>query len=562
MSDDNPEHDLRSVFAKARPWLIGVGLAAALGGLYYFLGTRGPRQVGMSSVAVDAADDDALRKLSDEVAKAEAIWRAADERGQGNSPEARAALGLAVEKQRERVRQDARATPAASEHLRRLEQSVADVEVRENLSRIAALEKEAGEARRHGRSGEAVEKFRAALALLQGVNRSNAAAAFKDLPRESRLKLDLEILEAEPLSRQVMNARAKAEVAAREERWDDVREAFQELLAAQSRINREYPRTPFVDAAAEDRVEGQIQSLQAASLAATVRDKVSGGEENALAGRHAEAARLFALAFEAQEKINTLFPKSRQYSQSTLDDLEARRQTALSADGLSTVQTLDGEIAALLRSEDLAAAQNKIAEAAQLVAALWRDFPRSRKLDETLRERVSYRAAKSASLAAVHGAVLPKVRALPSGSAGVSSAARVLSSEVPQALYALVMDKNPSRTPGEARAVDSVNWLEAQDFCRRLGWLLGRTVRLPTEAQYRAALGVKAGGASAEGDGSNFVDLTGGVAEWLDSTLADSTAVIAGGSYLDSAEALAAVPLARVSKTERARHVGFRIVVD
>lgn len=552
MSDDDSEHRLSSVFARARPWLIGVGVAAALGGLYYFLATRGPRKVDAAAITVATSDDEALRKLSDEVAKAEAIWRAADETGQSSSPEARAALALAVTKQRERVRQDARSTPAESERLRRLEQFVADAGVRENLDKISALEKEALAARQAERSGEAVEKYRAALALLQAMNRSNAAASFKDLPRESRLKLDLEILEAEPLSRAVMNARAKAELAARTERWDEVREAFQELLAAQSRINREYPRTPFVDAAAEDRVEGQIQSLKAASLAQTVLDKVSGGEVNARAGHHAEAARLFALALKAQETINAELPKSRQASQAVAEDLEARRQTALSMAGLAQVQALDGEITGLLKARDVAAAQKKIAEAEEIAVEVWRDFPRSRKLDAALRERVSYRAAKSASLTAIHDSVYPKLRTLASGTGGdAAGGAQLLTSEVPQRLYALVMDKNPSRTPDEGRAVDSVNWTEAQAFCQRLGWLLGRAVRLPTEAEYRAAVGAR-----------GFNDLTGGVAEWLDSTEADLAAVIAGGSYLDSAEALTAVPLVRVSKTERARHVGFRIVVE
>jgi len=552
MSDDDSEHGFASVFAKARPWLIGVGVAAALGGLYYFLATRGPRKVDAAAITVATSDDEALRKLSEEVAKAEAIWRVADEKGQSSSPEARAALALAVTKQRERVRQDARSTPAESERLRRLEQFVADAEVREKLDKVSALEKEALAARQAERSGEAVEKYRAALALLQAVNRSNAAAAFKDLPRESRLKLDLEILEAEPLNRQVMAARAKAEVAARAERWDEVREAFQELLAAQSRINREFPRTPFVDAGAEDRVEGQIQSLKAAELARTVLDKVGGGEVNARAGRHSEAARLFAAALKAQETINTELPKSRQASQTTADDLEARRQTALSMDGLTKMQALDGEIGVLLKGRDVAAAQKKIVEAEEIAVAVWRDFPRSRSLDVGLRERVSYRAAKSGSLAAIHESVFPKLRELRTeSSGGAVGGARLLSSEVSQQLYALVMDKNPSRTVGEGRAVDSVNWTEAQAFCQRLGWLLGRAVRLPTEAQYRAALSV-----------GGFNDLTGGVAEWLDSTEADSTAVIAGGSYLDSAEALKAVPFARVSKTERARHVGFRFVVE
>ncbi|MGC4073668.1 MAG: SUMF1/EgtB/PvdO family nonheme iron enzyme [Nibricoccus sp.] len=552
MSDDFDQNDSNAL-RKLRPWLIGAGVSVALGGFYYFLATRGPRRVDASVVTAINADDQSLKKLSDEVAQSEAIWRAADEKGLGTSSEARAALALAVDKQRERVRRDPRSSPAESERLRQLERYVADAEVRERLETVSILEAEARVAQQADRHEEAVEKLRASLALLQKVNRSGADASLKDIARESRLQLDLEIMEAEPLSRQVMNARAKAEIAARAERWGEVREAFQELLAVQSRINREYPRTPFVDPAAEERIEGKIQSLQAESLAETVHDKVSGGEENMLAGNHAQAARLYGLAYEAQEKINVRFPKSGQYSPSRLDDLEARRQTALSVEPLAKIGSLDNEIAGLLKARDLPAAQKKIAEAEQLTGAVWRDFPRSRRLEEVLRERVGYRAAHSAVLAVIQEAVFSRVKSLPAETGDGSSPAKLLNAEVPQSLYVRVMDKNPSRTPDEKRPVDSVNWLEAREFCQRLGWLLGRPVRLPTEKQYRAALGL---------GGTDFIDLTGGLAEWLDSTDADLTAVIAGGSYLDAPETLATIPLVPVVKTERARHVGFRIVVE
>ena len=80
---------------------------------------------------------------------------------------------------------------------------------------------------------------------------------------------------------------------------------------------------------------------------------------------------------------------------------------------------------------------------------------------------------------------------------------------------------------------------------------VGRTVRLPTEAEYRAAAAT-----------GGFTDLTGGVAEWLEAGGAEAVAPLAGGSYLDKAETLTAVAVERVAKAERARHVGFRFVVE
>jgi hypothetical protein len=57
-------------------------------------------------------------------------------------------------------------------------------------------------------------------------------------------------------------------------------------------------------------------------------------------------------------------------------------------------------------------------------------------------------------------------------------------------------------------------------------------------------------------------DIAGNVAEWLQPPAEPAeTAPVAGGSYLDPAATLADPPLVRLGKRERARHVGFRIVV-
>jgi len=59
--------------------------------------------------------------------------------------------------------------------------------------------------------------------------------------------------------------------------------------------------------------------------------------------------------------------------------------------------------------------------------------------------------------------------------------------EVTQAEWQAVMGSNPSHFPGERRPVDSVSWHECQQFCRRLSNMEGRTIRLPTEAEWEYA---------------------------------------------------------------------------
>lgn len=61
------------------------------------------------------------------------------------------------------------------------------------------------------------------------------------------------------------------------------------------------------------------------------------------------------------------------------------------------------------------------------------------------------------------------------------------SHEVTQEQYACLTGKNPSKFPGPKRPVDSVTWDEAVEFCRLASEATGRTVRLPTEAEWEHA---------------------------------------------------------------------------
>jgi len=59
--------------------------------------------------------------------------------------------------------------------------------------------------------------------------------------------------------------------------------------------------------------------------------------------------------------------------------------------------------------------------------------------------------------------------------------------EVTQAQYEAVMGTNPSAFKGPANPVDSVKWYETVHFCRKLSEKTGKTVRLPTEAEWEYA---------------------------------------------------------------------------
>ena len=59
--------------------------------------------------------------------------------------------------------------------------------------------------------------------------------------------------------------------------------------------------------------------------------------------------------------------------------------------------------------------------------------------------------------------------------------------EVTQGQYEQVMGKNPSNFKGPQNPVDTVSWDDAVEFCKKLSAKTGKTVQLPTEAQWEYA---------------------------------------------------------------------------
>ncbi len=62
---------------------------------------------------------------------------------------------------------------------------------------------------------------------------------------------------------------------------------------------------------------------------------------------------------------------------------------------------------------------------------------------------------------------------------------------VTQAQYQQIMGNNPSRFKGEKRPVETVSWLEAVEFCKKLSQKLEMEFRLPIEAEWEYACRAK-----------------------------------------------------------------------
>lgn len=148
------------------------------------------------------------------------------------------------------------------------------------------------------------------------------------------------------------------------------------------------------------------------------------------------------------------------------------------------------------------------------------------------------------------------------------------------------------RNPSDAYPVAMISWQEAQDYCAWLSSKSGMKWRLPTQAEWTAAVGPSkypwgstwppsqtdgnygTSAAQPVGTSSSFnyglYDMGGNVAEWMQdagtpNASSSTLRMTRGGSFLDSVSdlTLSSRNLNRSYKTTfRAKDIGFRVVVE
>jgi hypothetical protein len=562
-------HRLSTLWQSFRLWLFTVLGFAALVSIWFFLANVGPGQA-VQPVPEEPTEpgDPILVKLQKEVTELEQQYQVY---ASANivSDEAHAVLSAAVDRQKALVKLAPRGDYAAQTDYERLQAELDTLEAKQTLPRIEQLQKDAEEAQTQNRLAEADKAYREALLLQQKINSSSAAQRFKNYVMATTLEQAILSLEVLPLYQEKEAALAKARAAVEEERLADALTNYIAARDAQDRINREFGRTRYANLNEFDRLEAEIASLNAAGIAASIDKKEEEGDQAARAGDHAAAATSFNEALALQQQINDRFSRSRFVSSARIEALEVKLQTARSQPLALELVRLDKTISDDLRRRRVVAAEQTLPKAMELTERVAKEFPRSRSVDGALRIKLNYLSLKVAELRKLQDDTYDRLLPL----IGVSDRL-LLASETPQLIYQSVMNTNPSRNPGRALPVDSVSWTDAEEFCTRLGWILGTPVRLPTAEELRiahgkgggdvrsAAEGGRAGGTDAgKANVNGYRDIIGNLAEWVAAPAGDDHAQVAGGSYLDTPEVLAKFPLESRPKVDRARHIGFRFVV-
>lgn len=549
--------------------------ALALGAGLLAWGVRGLAQLGpKDATAVSETDiptglNPAQRNLAAEVA---ALERRLVATGADESEESRAAqLDQMIARQRELVELSRYPVREEVERLERFERKRDTRVAQQAQKQLLEWERGAEQAWETGQDEAAAGQWRSALALQQTINRSRAEARVKNFVREARLAQQVEMAEARPLRRRVDAALARAEAATLRQDWAEVLKAKQEAREGLAELNGRWPKSRLADLGLQATLGGEIAALEAADMAAEIEAREKGGDAAATAGRPEMAAEFYATAAAAQLDVNRRYPGSRFASARRAETLEVKRQTVLATAAWPEVVALDARARELLRRRQTINAIAQIEAATFRLEQIEAEWPKSQVIDSGLRLKLAFLLRQAVGLRTLQDAVYAQLVPVP----GVPD--RLMArTEVTQAFYAQIMGTNPSRRAGRSWPVDSVDRADARQFCVRLSWLLGVVVRLPTEKEFCAALGhdpargwtsANSGGAAhAAGEASpndnGFCDLTGNVAEWLEDESDAAKVVVAGGSYLDAPLADGAPMIVATDKATRARHIGFRYVVE
>ncbi len=448
------------------------------------------------------------------------------------------------------------------------------------------------------------------------------------LLRGERLRQESAALEAAALSL------AKTDEAAAAEK-------LRRAVVCEQEIADRWQFSGLADSGRRALLDTRLRRLESSALWQKGRALEAEAEKSFAAGRYAEAAERFTLALEAETEFLARYRDVRDTAFGRVEQLSVRRETALSGLVWEEVRRHQAVAEAAEARSDWAGAARSWQDAVDVFARLLTAHPRSqfadrakeaematrlnfaRFHDDILRVRAAagrlrqaLRARQADDALRLAETVLADARRLADAGTGVfrpadderqelefiashaatirgylpeadrqlrpvpGHAVRMYRTEIPQGLYASLMEANPSAVRREANPVESVAYADAELFARRLGWILGGRARLPTLAEHAAAAGDLAKPASSEfawtsantdgadarpvgsakADAQGFHDLIGNVEEWLAAKEGENRAPAAGGSVATAPAA--GLPVRQVFKREKSRTLGFRIVIE
>jgi hypothetical protein len=557
--------------------LLILGLAASLLVGFWFLSQLGPRDVDFRDFKTNTVVPESVKALQQESVKLETqfeeILAFRDAR-----PEDIALLKQALDKQKAYLQAITGGDSEGHQRQVNLEERYQNLaaEVLRQESLDLELKAEALAANKDYENARAL--YREAYEKQQDINETYPISAAYNVGRATRLARQARYLTAEPLLQRSLAFEKEADLLIEAKEWAQAEERLQQAIDLQDKLNREYRGTNQASVSRSEQLRVKLVGIRSGQSYMEVQRVAQLADASRAANENPEAAALYQEAARLQRQLNEAYRDSPYASSERVSEYQRKSQTAESFQLGLQIERNHDQMQTLL-------SDRRTYEAAELIVALRSDvkqmreaFPRSSLNNEDLELKVRYLNLVQNDLGFIQDRIYDALLPVPEAEAW-----QMLRTEVPQALYAHIMGTNPSRNKGDLRPVDSVSWIEAKNFCERLSWILGKPVRLPTENEFRQALGplryvvlenhvwsvsdsegVPQDVGTKEVFARGFYDLLGNVSEWLESIdrFETENARHIGGHAQDRLESIFTVPLREAPRGERNRLAGFRVVVQ
>ena len=349
------------------------------------------------------------------------------------------------------------------------------------------------------------------------------------------------------------------------------------VIEKQLYLNSEYRSSDLADGLKLNALKFKQIKYRSTPLYQQINDLENKADALVETGDHAAAAAYYEEATQLQDELNESFPDSPYSLIDRVNELRRKNQTAASYELGELINTLNFEIDNDLRRRKLLLAKDKILRIADALQRMDEEFPFSSYNDDSIKLKIKFLNLIRNDIELIQDRIYDNLISVP-GEPGI----KMLKTEVSQALYSTIVGYNPSRFVGDLKATESVSWNEANNFCKRLSWIMGLRVRLPKEHEFRSAIGplryIKlekyvvsnadegklTNLASKEPLGEGFYDLLGNVSEWLfsDGVFENEPVKHIGGHFNDRVNTIYSVPIRTVNRNERSRLIGFRFVVE
>ena len=293
---------------------------------------------------------------------------------------------------------------------------------------------------------------------------------------ESRI-LKLKVL---PLFLKSQSLENKGNKYIKDFQWKKALKAMQQAKELQIVINQDYPQSMFFRYNRVNVLDKTIQKILSSDEYIEIKSILRQANLLDSGKNYKESAKLFAELRDRQKKINEDFPLSPYVSSSKVLFYEQYRQTAESRKLYQRISKNKVLVDTLLLLSEFDQAINLSITIFQQIEQFLETYPESKLDINPILEQVQYIKEKRDHLLGVRDWFDKNLQALDK-----NGSIMIAKSEVPQFIYEIIMDENPSRQVGNQNPVESVTWFEANTFCKNLSLLTGQRVQLPKVKEYK-----------------------------------------------------------------------------